>query len=483
MLLNNYIDVLDYYANKTPKNIFLILQKDTYSYKEFLDLVSLKASNYKKLGIKQEDLVAVNYNDDLEFLVSLFAIWRRSAVAIPLDANNTSERIEKIFSIVNPDHYLSFDPGNSGPITKIDSNKKSPVQPDIKNRSELAIIMFTSGTSGIPKAVPITHYMICSNAHETANILRLGQKDRLLINTPAYLTSSIVHILTLLSVGGSMVIDRQILIDQMILDKTRYYHCSGFGGVPVHFRRLSSALENTIDHEKQTLRFFMNSGEHLPAPVLKNLRHKLSGIDFYCAYGLTEVAGRLCILPPDLVDKKTGSVGYPLPGMSVTIQDKNGSKLPNNQCGEVFVNGDKLMRSYINNDIANQLSFTESGFATGDIGYKDDDDCLYLQGRNDDIIKVGGEKVSLNLVEEVVISADIFDDFTVSSINDVHIGQVPCIYYVKSACMDPDWRKKLNTLFKKHLPRTHIPNHFIEIENIPRTSSGKVIRSRLVNDC
>ena len=223
------------------------------------------------------------------------------------------------------------------------------------------------------------------------------------------------------------------------------------------------------------LRFFMNSGEHLPVPVMLQIREKFPTLEIYCVYGLTEVAGRLCVLSSDLIDSKTGSVGRPLPGMKVHIRDENGQVLPAKAEGEVYVEGVCLMRGYLNNEEANTKSLTPVGFATGDFGYLDEDGYLFIIGRHDDIIKVGGEKVSLKTIEEAIFGFECFDDFIVAPVYDDNMGHVPCVYYVLKEGMKFK-RKELLKLLRQRLPSVYIPAYFSKVDEVPRSDSGKKLR-------
>jgi acyl-CoA synthetase (AMP-forming)/AMP-acid ligase II len=333
--------------------------------------------------------------------------------------------------------------------------------------------MFTSGTSGVPKAVPMTFQAITSNAALTASRLKISQEDRILINSPPYYTSPILHILTMLVQGASVVAETGFLFGDTILTCLETNACTGFGGVPVHFTRILAALE-----QKQfpdTMRFLMNSGEHLPAPLILQLRNRLPEVKIFCAYGLTEVAGRLCILDAEMIDLKVGSVGKPLDGMTVHVLDETGDESPPSEQGEVFTNGTCLMSGYLNSEDLNRGVMTTAGFATGDIGYLDEDGFLFLVGRRDDIIKVGAEKVSVKMIEQSIYGFSAFADFMVAPKWDEHMGAVPCIYYVLKTG-EQFVQEELISLLKGRLPKSHFPAHFMEVEEIPRSTSGKIIK-------
>lgn len=160
--------------------------------------------------------------------------------------------------------------------------------------------------------------------------------------------------------------------------------------------------------------------------------------------------------------------------MTVTIRNSKGEKSRPGEIGQVFVQGPNLTTGYINNIDANNKFMTEHGFATGDYGFLDDDGYLFLKGRDDDIFKVGGEKVSVKMIEDAIFGLDYISECMVVVDYNEHMGNIPCLYYVLK--QKEFKRKQLISELRKILPHTHIPARFVQVNKIPRTSSGKPIR-------
>lgn len=476
----NPIDFLTKHVAKTPHAPALLSNKRTLTYMELWGSITRRAGWFRLQGVERGMRVAVYTDDDIEMTTSLFAIWIIGAVCVPINITTKSKQLEVIEESAAPDigfytdDVIMLDIARSFPLFTLTGEANHvesvySIKPD-----DCGIIMFTSGTSGAPKAVPMTYGALGHNAWETSIKLNITSNDRIFVNSPPYYTSSIVHVLTLFAQGGSVYANRCFLIGSNLIDIMRENHCTGFGGVPVHFIRLAGALKD-IDSPTKSIRFLMNSGEHLPVPVLKDIHLALPDIQFFCVYGLTEVAGRLCILSPEKLEPKMGSVGLPLPGMEISIRNESGQEVDVEEMGEVHVTGKCLMQGYLNNSQANEKSMKPYGFATGDIGYIDSEGYLYLQGRCDDIMKVGGEKVSAKMIEEEIYGFEAFADFLVSSVFDEHMGNVPSVSYVlkEGATFS---KKMLLKHLRKRLPANHIPVQFKETDEIQRASSGKVLR-------
>lgn len=468
-------------AEASPEARAVRMSGRDLSYGELLESVRKRAGFFRARGVGPGTKAAVYTDNDLEMARSLFALWAIGAVCIPVNITQKPDKLAQMENIVGPDigfRSADYPVGFSRefPVELLAGEGEPANEFYRSSPEESSIIMFTSGTSGVPKAVPMSHRAIGHNAWETSRRVGVGPDDRLLINTPPYTTSSIIHVLTMLAGGASVVVERGILLGAGILDQIREFDCTGFGGVPVHFMRLSATLEGA--QVPPRLRFLFNSGDHLPVPVIEKLREALPSVRIYCVYGLTEVAGRLCILDPEMLDAKTGSVGFPLRGMTVTVRDDEGRNAKPCEEGEVHVEGPALMSGYLNNPEVNAGVMKPWGFATGDFGYLDEDGCLFLRGRRDDIFKVGGEKVSSKMIEDAVFGFDDFEEFMVTHVSDEHMGNMPCLYYVLKKGVKFNKRQLLEHL-KKVLPPTHIPVRFRQVAAIPRTSSGKATRSGL----
>lgn len=479
--MNNHfltpVQFLLFWATETPNAIAIRLKNNDYTYAEFLLQAKIRADFVINQGAGKGTMCALYSDDEEEFFFSLFGLWLVGAICIPMNITQKPDKLKQIENTVQPEvGFFSEEYGveyeRTFSMNLLEKGGDAIGEMSSPNPEDLAIVMFTSGTSGVPKAVPMSHKAIGRNASGTAARINVEASDRLLVNTPPYTTSSIIHVLTMMSRGGATVIDRRFLFGAGIIDQINEHDCSGFGGVPVHFSRLLSALSEK--KAPNSLRFLMNSGDHLPLPVLETLVEKLPSVQFYCVYGLTEVSGRLCILPHEKVTQKAGSVGVPLDGMTVTIRNSKGEKTRPGELGQVFVCGPNLMAGYINNNDANSKSITKYGFATGDYGHLDDDGYLFLKGREDDIFKVGGEKVSVKMIEDAIFGLGYFLELMVVPEYDEHMGNIACLYYVLGG--GEFKRKELLSKLREILPHTHIPTRFVPVAKIPRTSSGKPLR-------
>ena len=254
--------------------------------------------------------------------------------------------------------------------------------------------------------------------------------------------------------------------------------CTGFGGAPAHLVRVVEPLDDEAQ-PGSSLRFWVSSGDHLPLDTIARLRRVLPGVRLFNMYGLTEVSGRLCILPPDELDVRRGSVGRPLSGMTVTVRRPDVTPAPPGETGEIYVEGPLLMQGYLDEPDITAASLTELGFRTGDHGHQDADGFVWVEGRKDDIIKRGGEKVSIVHIQEAMRALDSFTDVAVLAVDDDILGHVPVAFVVPA---EPAAFKRTTALreLRAVLPATSLPTRVVPLAEIPRTGSGKAIRAELV---
>ncbi|MEE4276634.1 MAG: class I adenylate-forming enzyme family protein, partial [Thermoleophilia bacterium] len=345
-----------------------------------------------------------------------------------------------------------------------------PVGPD-----DLAMLMFTSGTTGVPKAVCQTLRSLSSNPGHVAGVLGLGADDRIFINTPPYFTSGICHFLTLMAHGGGTAGQLGFYFGAGLLDEMERLGCTGFGGAPAHLVRVVEPLEGP---RATPLRFWVSSGDHLPLPVIERFRRLLQGVGLFNMYGLTEVSGRLCVLPPGEFDARAGSVGRPIGDMRVRALDAEGRDLPPGETGELYVTGSLLMQGYLDEPEITARTLTAHGLRSGDFGHVDADGYVWIAGRKDDIIKRGGEKVSTVHVQQALVALDRFADVAVLAAPDEILGHVPVAFVVP---LEPEGFKATRVLreLRDLLPSSSLPSRIVAVREIPRTGSGKAVRAEL----
>jgi acyl-CoA synthetase (AMP-forming)/AMP-acid ligase II len=437
-----------------------------------------------RAGVGPGDRVAYASDEASEGFAMLFGIWRAGCVASPMNMRLPSNVLADILETLAPRALLAGQgtpdlAGHAAGLTVIGAQDRpdaarGPLAAPAPDST--AMVFFTSGSTGRPKGVVSTHRAIALNALRTSEFLGIAPDDRILINTPHYYTSAVCHLLTLACRGGSLVSWRDFLFWEDFTREVGRRGCTGFGGAPAHFVRLFS---EPAARKALPLRFLVSSGDHLPQHLALEALRACPGARIFRIYGLSEVAGRLCILDPALVESRPDSVGRPLPGMSVAVLREDGSRAEPGEIGEIHVQGDMLASEYLGSPAATANLRKPLGFPTGDCGFLDAEGLLHLRGRKDDVFKSGGEKVSCLLIQQELMRLGLFADAAVLPVEDELLGKVAKAFLVMAEGAVFNRMKVLRALSGR-LPNSALPRHFVELSAIPRTGSGKVERKALL---
>jgi len=195
-------------------------------------------------------------------------------------------------------------------------------------------------------------------------------------------------------------------------------------------------------------------------------------------YGQTEASARLSYLPPEKLEKYAGSIGIPIPNVTLEIRDQNGSPVPTGETGEIWAAGDNIMQGYWKDPEMTATVLTGGWLKTGDLAYQDEDGFFYLVGRSSDMIKSGAHRISPNEIEEVIAELEGIEEVVALGIEDELLGQVIKVIVVLSPDSKLD-KRALLAHCRKNLAIYKIPRQVDFVDEIPKTSSGKIRRFML----
>ncbi len=475
---------------RQPDKVVLGDLDTTLSRAGLLANVTAQANAMLEDGLAADDFLVLFCNRGLSFWVELLAAWVIGAKPICVEANITQEPAASVLSMTGVSRILGATDTTTEVFAELD-RLRTTFDPELKTEDlltcyselpfaaeadlpDLAGLIFTSGTTGLPKGVPLTHRALNANALATAYRLRLLPSDRLLIATPFRFISSISHFLVTSICGASFFgLEKPMMIKDLI-DAINGLDVTAFGGSPFHVQFLALAGQGRLP----SLRWVMSSGDHLRPAVIEQMQKSFDNLELHVVYGMAELGGRFCQLPPEALREKAGSVGFPINGFEVSIRKENGDLCPPGEIGDLYVGGTLGFDGYYNNPTANKKVLHKNGFLNGDKGYIDKDGYLFLSGRSDAVFKRSGLKVSAQVITDAIMEfAEVRDAF-VSGEEDTIEGRVPVAY----VCWDGDERpdeQNLTQRLRNVLASNHIPARYVSLPTIPRTASGKVDRRKL----
>lgn len=493
LMSSQLISCIENTAHKYADQIAIECQQQAWKFSELRQLAINLASLMYKQGVTTGQYVGLYCGSRSEFYLALLACWYLGAIAVPLNPDTPPAQL------INTVNQIKFDlllvpremqvPNLLDQlrifIIELENIKKNSANViwQLPENNDIAIILFTSGSTGIPKGAMLSHHGLAGNALATAAKLKLTIADRMLMNIPFLFTSALSHFLTNLFSGSTLLALDGLLLGPQLIKMLQYYRATAFGGAPIQLARIIDFVQAAKQHDNlcdlTDLRLVMSSGDNLAASIIEKWLNVLPKVKVFTVYGLTELGGRFCFLEPEYLPQKIGSVGKPISGLALTIRDENNQciTVPQQQ-GEVFVTGDYLMLGYYQQAEKNALTLTPFGLATGDIGFLDADGFLYLVGRKDDIFKSAGEKVSTQLLAAHLKELEMFDDLAIMPVPNALIGLVPYLIYVLKQGHVFD-RKQVIQHLQNNVSSAALPKGFIEVPTIPRTGSGKINKQLL----
>jgi acyl-CoA synthetase (AMP-forming)/AMP-acid ligase II len=341
----------------------------------------------------------------------------------------------------------------------------------------LAALLYTSGTTGAPKAVTLTHGNLAANTDAIVRYLELTARDSIVCVLPFHYSygNSVLH--THIAAGAKLVIEKNLVYPHVVVESMARNAVTGFAGVPATFALLASRVRFER-YDLSALRYLTQAGGPMSPALTERIRTLLPHARLFVMYGQTEASARLTYLPPERLTDKLGSVGIPVAGVEIEVRAEDGSKARAGGAGEVWARGPNVMRGYWNDSVATRKTLVDGWLRTGDAGRLDDEGYLYLEGRRSDIIKVGAHRVYPHDVEAAIEELPGVKEVVVVGADDEVLGEV-----VKACIVTSAGTPLSETAVKAHcrarLATYKIPKIVEFLAVLPKTSSGKVRRTAL----
>ncbi|WP_315747768.1 MULTISPECIES: non-ribosomal peptide synthetase [unclassified Bradyrhizobium] len=465
------------------------------SYAELWALTSELLRDLRALGIGPADRLAVMLPRGSENAIVLTAV-AASAVCVPVNPDFTADELLRYFSDLRLSALVTRADMSSAsrgvahtlgiPVIEIAPRERAgfvltgrPIRPavaaGVATSADDAFILLTSGTASRPKMVPLTQASVCRSAYNAGAVLRLTGEDRLLNVLPLFHAHGLISgVLTALSAGSSVICTSGF-------DAQGFFAClrelrpSWYTAVPAIHRALLSASEAQADSVSDcSLRVIRSASSSLAPAVLEGLE-ALFGVPVIETYGMTEGASQIAANPIEL--RKVGSVGRSA-GPEIAIMDEQGGVLPVGARGEIMLRGPTITRGYCDDPAATAAAFRDGWFRTGDLGYLDADGYLFIAGRIKDIINRGGQKVSPEEVEQVLLRHPDVLEAAAFAMPHPRLGEAVAAAIVPKpkARLDAD---QLRQFAGTQLAGYKVPSVIHLATALPKGASGKIKRSAL----
>lgn len=340
--------------------------------------------------------------------------------------------------------------------------------------SALACVSYTSGTTGAPKGVMLSHDNLVSNVRSIVEYLDLGPADRVAMVLPYHYVygNSVLH--THLAAGGSIVDAGSSVFPVRVLETIRDERCTGLSGVPATFASLVK-VRDPGRFDVSSLRYLTQAGGAMTPALTRRVRSTFPDAKLHVMYGQTEAGARLSYLPPQDLERKMGSVGIPIPGVSLSVVDESERPVPAGTIGEIVAAGPNIMVGYLGEPAATERALRGGGLHTGDMGYLDPDGYLYISGRNNEMISSGGHRIGPQEIENVVSALSGVAECAVVGVKDEMLGEriVAVLVLDEGEALD---ERSVQRACLAALPRYKVPSEVRFVAELPHSERGKLLR-------
>ncbi|PLS02984.1 long-chain fatty acid--CoA ligase [Neobacillus cucumis] len=483
------------------------------TYAELDDAVQKFASGLEKLGLRQGDHIALLLGNSPHFVISLYGALRLGITVIPVNPIYTADEIgyilkngdvkavvaldlaiplaEKMHSLL-PEikHYIFCETKPDSQIhleieklsvypkmksfTNIISSGESSFQGPVLGEEDVAIILYTSGTTGKPKGAMLSHKNLYSNARDVGGYLRINPDDKVVTVLPMFHVFCLTVALNAPLLSGASIVILPKFSPKEVFSLIKDFTATIFAGVPTMYNFLYQYPEgNPADFN--SLRLCISGGASLPVALLKNFEKKFN-VFISEGYGLSEASPVTCFNPLDR-PRKPGSIGTSILRVENKIVDELGQDVPPGHVGELIVRGPNVMKGYYKMPEETAAAIRNGWLHTGDMARMDEEGYFYIVDRKKDLIIVGGYNVYPREVEEVIYNHSDVVEVAVLGVPDPNQGEAVNAYVVsKNPALT---KEQVLEYCREHLAKYKVPTTIEFLDELPKNTTGKILRRAL----
>lgn len=480
-------------SSRNSSSNALFWGESQWSYATLLDRAQRTGAFLRNRGVAPGARVGLWLKNCPDFVWCLFGVWFAGGVVVPINNFLRPREVAYILGDAGIDVVISETALNEGlqelaaerPGLKVvlldeldqlqampSAGDSAPLVPS-QTEQDLAMIVYTSGTTGHPKGAMLTHGNLLHNVDSCRVVLQAVSFDRFVVLLPMFHSFMLtVGILLPLLVGGSMVLIKSLHSPKSMLTEAMAREATILPAIPQFFR----AMANAQLPPKLSLRLCISGAAPLPGEVLKEFNERMP-LPLLEGYGLSE-ASPVVSINPIQGPWKAGSIGVPIPGVEMSVQNESGEHLPSNQVGEICVRGGNVMAGYWNQPEESAKALRDGWLLTGDVGYRDDDGYYFITDRKKDMLLVNGINVYPREIEEVLYQFPGVKEVAVVGVPDARKGEHPLAFVVSKEDVHLDERSLLQ-FAKEHLADYKVPRGVVFMASLPRNATGKILKTTL----
>lgn len=498
-----------------PDRPAMVFEGKKYAYAEVSERVNRLANALTNLGVQKGDMVAILQTNCNQYVEAYYAVATIGASFVPLNFRAKSDELEYMLNnceakvlfvgeryvdMVNSlssrlpqvKHFICLESKPEGMLNYeelLASASPEEVFTEIDD-DDVTILMYTAGTTGRPKGVPLTHNSFSTYVLGNVTPVDLEIEETNLLTVPLYHVAGIQAVMAATYGGRTLAMMRQFDVEEW-MKTVQQEKANRAMLVPTMLKRVID--DPDFDkYDLSSLRVITYGAAPMPFEVIKKAIEVFPGVMFINAFGQTETASTITTLGPEdhvitgtdeekatKLKRLQSSIGRPMDDVEIKIVDDQGSEVPTGDVGEILAKGPRVMSGYWKDAEKTAKTLTKDGWLhTGDKGYLDEDGYIYLAGRGDDMIIRGGENISPEELENVLYAHPKIDEAAVIGVPDPEWGQEPKAIVVlkKGEGATPE---EIMEFCRQRLSSFKRPRYIAFIDELPRTSTGKVLKREL----
>ena len=478
-------EIFERAAQANPAGAAVAEESRQWSFAELSDEIDRAAAVISERV--KGDTVGILLLNSQKYVTTLFAVWKAGKTAVPLNYLLPPADIGFIIrdsgmsALVSSQFFAqqlgAVKPlfGDKGVLLMADDPEFTASAPSTAPvvQREPALILYTSGTTGRPKGVVLTHENLAYNVQSCQRAGQFDHRDSFLCLLPFFHTYAITGTILLPLFNGC----KMVLVDRFaplkVLKLIEDHKISVFLAIPSMYRVLAMA-DGSVD--VSSVRFPISGGEPLPVTVAMAFEKRF-GVPIFEGYGQTEAAPVVTLNVPEA--NKIGTIGRALPGVEVAIWDEQDRVLQAEQIGELMVRGSNVMAGYHNLPEDTAKTIVNGWLHTGDLGKMDAEGFVTITGRKKELIISAGENIYPREIEEVLAQHPKVKECAVIGVKDEVRGEVPKAFVIPRDGETLD-EKDLRQFCRDHLANYKVPKHIDIVPDLPRSPTGKIIKRALV---
>lgn len=508
--MKNIGEIIISAASKFPSKTAIIFGQKKISFLELHLFTDRLAQGLKESGVLKGERVALLLDNSPHFIICYFAVVKLGAIVVPINYMFKTEEVSYILSdcqastLITSFSYLDMaikikeGLGSLKNILATSKEKKEifsiyeciydhskQFKPGKIEESDIAAILYTSGTTGHPKGAMLSHGNLISNVSACKEAIKATRKDKVICILPLFHSfAATVCMLLPLYAGASVVVMKSARPFKRTIRAITRNKITVFVGIPSLYNilneiRLPKLLNSFIIRFILPVRVCISGAAALPVPTWEKFQRRFR-VPLLEGYGLTE-ASPVVSLNPNKGINKGGSVGVPLKGVEVSIVNDKNEALGIERVGEILVKGPNVMQGYFNSPQITKETIKGGWLYTGDLGKKDRDGYIYIVGRKKDMVNVRGLNVYPREIEDLLYQHPKVKEAAVIGVSDYHKGEVPKGFVVLKDGVTATERE-LVLYLKEHLANYKIPRHFEFRQSLPKNTTGKILKRVLIEE-